>query len=57
METELEKWLKYLQRIESLVEKQGELTDYQKEDIKFTKNMISKLEKELNEQNEKDRKK
>lgn len=47
METELKKWLKYLKKIESLVKDENTLTEYQKEDIMFTKKKIEELEKEI----------
>ena len=46
MEKELNKWLEYLNKIESLANSGVELTEWQKEDIKYTKNMIKKLKKE-----------
>ena len=49
MESELNKWLKYLEKIESLVDNQELLTEYQKEDIEYTKNMIKKLEEKITE--------
>ena len=46
MEKELNKWLKYLETIEPPANSGIELTEWQKEDIKYTKNMIEKLKKE-----------
>ena len=51
MESELNKWLKYLETIEPPVNSAIELTEWQKEDIEFTKKMIAKLEREINEKN------
>lgn len=51
MENELNKWLKYLETIEPPANSEIELTEWQKEDIKFTKNMIAKLEREIYEKN------
>ena len=51
MEKELNKWLKYLETIEPPVNSAIELTEWQKEDIEFTKKMVAKLEREINEKN------
>ncbi len=51
MENELNKWLEYLRKIESLVNNDTEVTEYQKEDIEYTKKMIGKLEREIYEKN------
>ena len=51
MEKELEKWLKYLQTIEPPANSKIRLTEYQKEDIEFTKKMIAKLEGKIYEKN------
>lgn len=43
METELKKWLEYLYFIEPPVSNYEKLTQYQKEDIEFTKRKIKEL--------------
>ena len=45
MEKELNKWLDYLNKIESLANSGIEPTEWQKEDIKYAKSMIEKLKK------------
>ena len=42
-ESELKKWLRYLYTVEPPNLDYSSLTEYQKEDIQFTKNMIEKL--------------
>ena len=49
MESELNKWLKYLEKIEPPLKNGEMLIEYQKEVIEYTKNMIKKLEEEINE--------
>lgn len=51
MEAELEKWIKYNQMLERLAKSVDTLTEYQKEDIEYTKKMIAKLERKINEKN------
>jgi hypothetical protein len=53
MELELKKWLKYLSFIEPPQSSYEELTQYQKEDIEFTKKKIRELEERLNEKERK----
>ena len=49
IENELNKWIEYLDKIESLANSGIEPTEWQQEDIKYTKNMIEKLKKEIKE--------
>lgn len=49
MVSELNKWLKYLEKIEPPLKNGEMLTNYQKEDIEYTKKMIKKLEEEIKE--------
>lgn len=53
MENELNKWLKYLQFIEPPLSEYDNLTQYQKEDIEFTKKKIEELEGKINEERRK----
>ena len=48
MESEFKKWLEYLFFIEPPNSNYTELTQYQKEDIEFTKKKIKELEEILN---------
>ena len=50
MEEELNKWLKYLYFIEPPLSEYDNLTQYQKEDIEFTKKMIKELGDKINEE-------
>lgn len=56
MECELKKWLEYLHFIEPPCLNYDELTQYQKEDIEFTKKKIRELEERLNEKERKQNK-
>ncbi len=47
METELKKWLEYLYTIEPPNSDYSLLTEYQKEDIEFTKKKIAELRSEI----------
>jgi len=51
MESEFKKWLEYLYFIEPPVSEYDNLTQYQKEDIEFTKKMIKELGDKINENN------
>lgn len=51
MESELKKWLEYLYFIEPPLFEYDKLTQYQKEDIEFTKKKIEELGASLNEKN------
>jgi len=53
MEAELKKWLEYLQKIEPPARDKSLLTEFQKKDIEFTKMMIERLRRKINERNEK----
>lgn len=53
MEEELNKWLEYLQFIEPPLSEYDNLTQYQKEDIEFTKKKIEELEGKINEERKK----
>jgi hypothetical protein len=50
MESELKKWLEYLYFIEPPVSEYDKLTQYQREDIEFTKKTIKELEGKINEE-------
>lgn len=51
IEEELEEWLDYLKIVEPPNQDKFLLTEWRKQDIKYTRNMISKLRKEINERN------
>lgn len=56
MESEFTKWLEYLYTIEPPNLDYSLLTEYQKEDIEFTKRKIAELRSEMNEKQRRKRK-